>query len=353
MSPLKKLILRVFIFAILYTLSFSAFGQSITVFEGEVKETIQRVETFHVRVASLNFSSKPQLAKRKLELYKELATNMSVPVKYAHLKFPNAESTRPWTIKAEKIARGLKPNINYQVARGRNDSVICGTEKAIDNLYNNVRIIAWYHDQLDSNYSSENSDVGALALAGLIDEYLEVLHKALPRVKVRARGRMNVANDNKLKYPEKQLWRILSVINRHFFYKVQVHANRKDFYAADFLLMNSMIRTAALFGARPPNSTLTEIDFSLTEDAPGWRGHAYDAINAWDQEVNEEFEHPQNLCAIKIPSKEKPKPKKPAPPKKAPPKKDAFPPNVEDVKEIGGQIFLKINGSWKPWKPKK
>lgn len=330
-------------------------GQSIAVFESQVKETIQRVETFHVSVARMNTNvAKNRLVSQKRKLYNQLASQLTVPAQYTHLKFPEARTLKPWTVKAKKVAKGLKPNINYQVARGRHDSVICGTESAIDNLYHNVRIIAWYHDELDRNFSSENEDIGALALAGLLDEYLDLLHDALPRVKIRKRGRMNTAGDNKLKYSETQLWRILSVVNRYFFYKIQIHADRKDFYDADFLLMNSMIRTAALFGARPPNSTLTDIDFTFKEGDPGWRGHAYNAINSWEKEVNDDFVYPQNVCAIVVPPKKKPKPKPPAAEKKEPPKDpNAFPPNVDDVKEVAGQIFLKIEGRWKPWSPKK
>lgn len=330
-------------------------GQSIAVFESQVKETIQRVETFHVRVAQINTSvNKQRLVSQKRNLYDKMASQLKVPAQYAHLKFPEVQSVKPWTAKANKVAKGLKPNINYQVARGRQDSVICGTNAAIDNLYDNVKVIAWYHDELDKNYTSEKEDVGARALAGLLDEYIELLYDALPRVKIRKRGRMNVAGDNKLQYSEVQLWRILSVINRYFFYKIQVHADRKDFYDADFLLMNSMIRTAALYGARPPSSTLTDIKFNFKEGDKGWKGHAFDAIDSWDKEVNDEFRYPQNLCAIKVPPKNKPKPKPPAPKKKQPAKDpNAFPPNVEDVKEIAGQIFLKIDGRWKPWKPKK
>ena len=208
---------------------------------------------------------------------------------------------------------------------------------------------------MNMRFSASNSQrIVCERSSGLLDEYIELLYDALPRVKIRKRGRMNVAGDNKLQYSEVQLWRILSVINRYFFYKIQVHADRKDFYDADFLLMNSMIRTAALYGARPPSSTLTDIKFNFKEGDKGWKGHAFDAIDSWDKEVNDEFRYPQNLCAIKVPPKNKPKPKPPAPKKKQPAKDpNAFPPNVEDVKEIAGQIFLKIDGRWKPWKPKK
>ena len=58
-------------------------GQSIAVFESQVKETIQRVETFHVRVAQINTSvNKQRLVSQKRNLYNKMA------VSYTHLTLP-------------------------------------------------------------------------------------------------------------------------------------------------------------------------------------------------------------------------------------------------------------------------
>ena len=121
------------------------------------------------------------------------------------------------------------------------------------------------------------------------------------------------------------------------------------------MVMNSMIQTAALYGAQPPQSVLRNIDVKLSEGDAGWKGAGFTALDSWERELNEDHFYPQNVCAISIPPKEAPKPAKPEPkpePKPAP-KPGAFPEDVEDVKEVGGQIFIKRAGKWQLWEKKK
>ncbi len=286
------------------------------------------------------------LIQKKRDLYNEMAEKLLVSADYAHLPFPESDPEREWISTAAKVARGIKPNINYLVKKGREDSIICGSQAAIDNLYHNVRLIAWYHDQLDQLLASQGLDEGALALSQLIDEYLNIFAQAIPTVKVKKSGRMNVARDQELQYSETRLWQILSVINRYFFYKIQVHADRQDFYQADFLLMNSLIQTAALFGANPPLSSLRTLKLELSPDASGWRGAAYRALDWWEKQLEDGSGYGQPVCVVAIPAKPQP----PAAPAKKQPA--GFPADVEDVKEVGGQIFLKRNGRWQPWNKK-
>ncbi len=321
-------------------------GQTVTTFEKRVIETITRVQSFHNQVESMQRF--PGMTQKKRELYTQLASQLSPPAEYAHIKFPTDDPNREWVRHASRIARGLKPNINYLVKKGGSDTVITGSDAAIQNLFNNVKMIAWYHDELDKQFSDVSKNHGSVALSQLIDEYLKTLSDALPQIKIRKRGRINIAKDQELKYSEKKLWQLLSVINRYFFYKIQINDDRKDFYAADFLLMNSLIQTAAIYGAEPPTAKLGTLDIEFRKEDKGWKSAAYEALDSWERELNGEFPYPQTLCVIKIPAKPKPKP--PAP--KPPPKKDAFPSDVEDIKEIGGQIFIKRKGHWHPWEKK-
>jgi hypothetical protein len=335
---------------LLSTILFSAgqaadsLGQSVAVYESTVVKTIEYVHQFHARVDQIGRA--PNLIQKKRDLYNEMAEKLAAPAEFAHLPFPAADPERGWISDALKVARGLKPNINYLVKTGRGDSVICGSQAAMDNLYQNVRMIAWYHDQLDQACSGQGLNEGAQALSQLLDEYLSIFAKSIPSVKVKKSGRMNVARDHELEFSETRLWQVLSVINRYFFYKIQVHADRQDFYQADFMLMNSLIQTAALYGANPPLSSLRTLKMELSPAAPGWRGAAYQALGWWEKQLEDSSGYSQYVCVISIPAK--PEPTK-APAKKAP---EGFPSDVEDVKEVGGQIFIKRNGRWQPWDKK-
>lgn len=326
------------------TLASALPGQSVSVYESTVIKTIEYVHTFHTRVEGMGRA--PNLIQKKRDLYNEMSEKLVVSADYAHLAFPERDPAKEWTADAAIVAHGIKPNINYLVKKGRDDSVICGSQAAIDNLYNNVRLIAWYHEQLDQIYADQGLDEGTQALSQLIDEYLRILSQSIPTVKVKKTGQMNVARDQELRYSESRLWQILSVINRYFFYKIQVHAERQDFYQADFLLMNSLIKTAALYGANPSVNSLRTINIELSPDAAGWRGAAYRALDWWEKQLDDSSSYHQYVCVVSIP--EKPKP--PAAPAKK--KQPGFPTDVEDVKEVGGQIFIKRNGNWQPWTKK-
>lgn len=284
----------------------------------------------------------------QVSAYKQLASKMDVPKEVDLLEFPLPESSaEEWVDDAKKAANAIKPEMNYQVDNASGFKVIQGTSEAEKNLKDNIKVIAWYRDQIEEVCPEKHESEGAYALAEVIDEYLAELADSVPPVRVKLTGRMNMPKDKKLEYSDKKLWEMMSTVNRYFYYKVQVHDDKKEALPADYLLMGAMVKTAALYGAAPPPKSLIEIDARLTKENKGWKGAAYDAIKSWEKEINGEFDTPQKACVIKIPEIPKPQP---APQK--PKKKDEFPSDVEDVKEIGGKIFIKRKGYWSLWEKK-
>ena len=108
-----------------------------------------------------------------------------------------------------------------------------------------------------------------------------------------------------------------------------------------------MSKTAAIYGAKPPTSGLTRIESQLSESGIGWHQAGHDALESWNDVIKQREKLDEKLVTIEIPAKPKPK-AAPAPPKN----QNDFPSDVEDIKEIGGKIFIKRKGNWQPWTPK-
>lgn len=314
-------------------------SQSIELLEQPTMQAIQLAKTFHVQAESL--APMVDSIERKKKIYDSMAKQMEPTPEFDHLPFPTTDPEREWTQKAAKVATGIKPNINYQVVKGRTDAVIYGSAASTKNLRENVRLIAWYRDQLDQNYSSERYNEGPVAIAKLIDDYFDELGDSLPEIKVRKQGRMNLTRDQKIDLSNQDIWGIMSVINRYFFYKTQIRPKDLEYAKADFLLVDAMVKTAALYGSEPPGLSLSKIEVALPTGARtvGWKSAANDALDCWEKELKKEHDVPQVLCEIIIPEKAAP----PAMPK---PPEGSFPKGVEDIRELGGKIYIKRNGMW-------
>jgi hypothetical protein len=276
---------------------------------------------------------------------------LGVPHQFAHLAFPAEDSNREWTVNAKRVAKGIKPKINYQVVNGETAICFQGTPSVQQNLQDNVRLIAWYREQMEKTCPNEQAAKGTYALARLIDAFLAKFADSVPPIEVRMDGTINQPRDQKIEYSHREVWEMLSAVNRYFFYKIQLHDEQvRDFYPADLLLMGSMIRTAAIYGASPPAEALAKIETRLDDSAKDWRADAFMALRSWKDEQQRGQNEPQQLCTITIPV---PQPLQPAPAPAPAPAADAFPPDVEDIKELGGKIFLKRNGHWTLWDPGK
>jgi hypothetical protein len=308
-----------------------------------IAEAMDIVTQFHSDVTRIKRTGSP-LTEGQIA-YERMAGKMTVPNQLNHLPFPDENSEREWTVDAIRVAKGIKPRINYQVVNGDTAIYFQGTTEIQKNLQDNVRMIAWYRDQIEKVCPEEKAATGTYALARVIDAFLDRLAHSVPEVKVRMSGTMNVAQDQKIEFSHRELWEMLSTVNRYFFYKVQIHEDEKnEYYPADFLLMGSLVRTAAIYGADPPPDGLAKIGTRLSPDATDWRSDAFDALNSWVEEQKGKQRYPQQLCTIKIPD-----PKVEALPAAPAPAPGAFPADVEDVKELGGQIFIKRNGYWSLW----
>ena len=307
--------------------------------------TVGEVATFHdyferakVRGASTD---------TQIIAYKQLASKLKVPKVVEQIEFPEEQQGEQWLEDAKKAANAIKPKMNYTVDNTTGFKVIQGTTEAEKNLKDNIKVIAWYRDQIDEVCPQESESEGSHALAKVIDEFLAELGDSVPKVRVKLYGTTNMPDDKKLDYSDTKLWQMLSTINRYFYYKIQLHEEKKEALPADFLLMGAMVKTVALFGAAPPRKSLIEINAKLEEDDEGWKGSAYKAIKSWEKEINGEFQTPQKVCVIKLPDPPQP-PKKDEGQKKGG-ESNEFPPDVEDVKELGGKIFIKRKGFWKLW----
>ena len=314
-------------------------SQSIELLEQPTMQAIQQAKTFHAQTESL--APTVDSIERKKKIYDSMAKQMEPTPEFDHLPFPTTDPEREWTQKAAKVATGIKPNINYQVVKGRTDAVIYGSAASTKNLRENVRLIAWYRDQLDQNYSNERYNEGPVAIAKLIDDYFDELGDSLPEIKVRKQGRLNLTRDQKIDLSNQDIWGIMSVINRYFFYKTQIRPNDLEYAKADFLLVDAMVKTAALYGSEPPRLSLSKIEVALPTGArtDGWKSAANDALDCWEKELKKEHDVPQVLCEIIIP-------KKAAPPAMPKPPEGSFPKGVEDIRELGGKIYIKRNGTW-------
>ncbi|MEM7456949.1 MAG: hypothetical protein AAF456_21575 [Planctomycetota bacterium] len=277
--------------------------------------------------------------RKKHELYFSMASRMDLQGELEHLSVPDNSS---FASVAARVESGLKPGICYEVVKSRGSANICGSDEISDRLERNLRYITWYRGQLDQSFDSDRTDKAAKAVAGLIDEFLSRLADSVPRVRIRMSGDLVNDGEQKLEFSDAEIWGILSSLNRYFFYKFQLNPGRSDFQDADFMLIESMVKTAAIYGSRPPSTGLQEIEFELTERDRGWQKHAFDALETWKD--YEEAES-NSICVITIPDKPSPEPEPEAPPEEKP----EFPSDVEDIKEIGDQIFIKRSGRWEPW----
>jgi hypothetical protein len=279
-------------------------------------------------------------------VYERMVGQMSVPPQLAHLAFPDVDTDREWTLNAKRVAKGIKPKINYHVDNGETTLQFQGTPSIQQNLHDNVRIIAWYRDQIEQVCPSKEKAAGTWALARVIDAFLNKFADSVPQVNVQLTGKINEPKDQKIEYSQREVWEMLATINRYFFYKVQIHDEQvEEFYPADVLLMGSMVRTAAIYGAAPPADALATIETKLKPDSEDWRADAYDALSSLAEEQQKPNPDVKEVCTITIP-----KPLVSATPKSTDP--NAFPPDVEDVKEIGGKIFIKRKGFWTLWEKK-
>lgn len=300
-------------------------------------------QQFHSDVTRIKRSGAP-LSEGQIA-YERMVSQMSVPTQLSHLAFPDADASREWTVDAKRVAKGIKPRINYQIVNGETAFFFQGTPAIQQNLEDNVRIIAWYRDQIEKVCPKEQAATGTYALARVIDAFLNKFAKSVPQVSVRMTGKMNSPQDQKIEYSHREVWEMLATVNRYFFYKFQIHEDtQREYFPADFLLMGSMVRTAAIYGADPPPDGLTKIETRLAPNLPDWRADAYEALQSWVDEQAGKQRYPQQLCTIKIPDPVIAKPAAPPP--------GAFPADVEDVKEIGGQVFIKRNGFWTLWNKK-
>ena len=83
----------------------------------------------------------------KKKLYLDLASKIQTDNTWTHLPFPKPEKEN-WATDAKTVAKGLKPSVNYQVAKSRQAALICVDKKIAKDLYNNVRMISWYRKEL-------------------------------------------------------------------------------------------------------------------------------------------------------------------------------------------------------------
>jgi hypothetical protein len=205
-------------------------------------------------------------------------------------------------------------------------------------------MISWYRNEIDKSDVPADEEAGSRALATLIDEFLKHLASSLPRTKITTIGKLNQSNRQKIVLPDFVLWEILSTINRCFFYKQQLMPGAQQFEKADICLLEAMTKTAILYGAKPPNSPLTDIRAALNKDSKGWRKAAYLAIESWRKVEKGHITPEQNFVNIVL------TPKPTVVKKRKPENKEGFPDNVTDIKEVGGRIFIKNDGKWQPWK---
>ena len=311
--------------------------------------TVGEVARFHDYFERAKLRGAP--TSTQIVAYKELASKLTVPKEVEQISFPLPTDSEEWFEDAKKAANAIKPKMNYTVDNTTGFKVIQGTAEAEKNLKDNLKVIAWYRGQMDQVCPEKQSSEGTHALAKVIDEFLAELAGSVPKVRVKLYGTMNMPEDKKLQYSDTKLWQMLSTINRYFYYKVQIHDEKKEALPADFLLMGAMVKTVALFGAAPPRESLIEINAKLAEEDEGWKGAAYVAIKSFEKEINGEYQTPQKVCVIKLPDVPKPAKKDEGDKKKEDDK--GFPPDVEDVKEIGGKIFIKRKGYWQLWEKDK
>ena len=279
----------------------------------------------------------------KKKLYLDLASKIQTDNTWTHLPFPKPEKEN-WATDAKTVAKGLKPSVNYQVAKSRQAALICVDKKIAKDLYNNVRMISWYRKELSKSIAKETSENGSQALAELIDEFLRRLANSLPPTKVTSIGKINESTRQEIQLPDFVLWEILSTINRCFFYKNQFVENAEHYEVADLCLLEAMTKTAILFGAKPPSNALNEIRAELSRDSEGWKKSAYQAIDSWRLVQKGRIDAESNFVNVTL--LPKPKPVK----NTTPPKANNFPDNVSDIKEVAGRIFIKRHGKCELWK---
>ena len=302
----------------------------------KVVDAISHATDFHRQTES-NIPTSIQTKKR---LYLDLAKKIHSDNTWTHLPFPD-RNQESWSNDAYSVAKGLKPSVNYQVAKSKQAALVCIDNSTAKDLYNNVRMISWYRKQLEDSIG-ETPESGTHALASLIDEFLHRLAKSLPATKITTIGKINVSTRQEIQLPDFVLWEILSTINRCFFYKKQLVENADQYEVADLCLLEAMTKTAILFGAKPPSNALNEIRSELSRDSEGWKKAAYEAIDSWRLVQKGTVDASENFANVTL----LPKPVK----KTAPATTGGFPDNVSDIKEVGGRIFVKRHGKWELWK---
>lgn len=320
--------------------SFPAWGNAANPYAKRVLTAIKLASSYHQMTESEAVVRTGVDYKKKL--YLDLANKIESHSDWVHLPFP-VVSTEAWIDNARLIAKGLKPGINYQVVKPKQDAVIGVDKKIADALYQNVKMIAWYRAAISDQIEDEDAE-GSGALVSLIDEFLDRLARSLPKTKIVSVGKMNQSYQHKIQLQDFVIWEILATINRCFFYKTQLFNEASEFEKADFLLIEAMTKTAILYGAKPPSNALVQIRADLTSESLGWRKSAYIALDSWRKVEQGKASAAVNFVNLRIPLKPKPVKNKPSP------KSNGFPDNVTDIKEVGGKIFVKRNGAWQLWK---
>ncbi|MEM7457537.1 MAG: hypothetical protein AAF456_24600 [Planctomycetota bacterium] len=292
-----------------------------------------------------NLPSQSNTLGNRHELYLSMADTMELPEDFEYLEVPEEVEQEPWFTSAEVVEEGIRPGVSYEVVKSRGSAHIRGTEEVTERLRNNLRFITWYRSQLNQPFGKERADQAADSMAGLIDGFLEKLSESVPEVRIRATG--DVINDEeRIEYSDQEIWAIMSTINRYFFYKFQLNPGREDFQKADFLLVESMVKTAAIYGSKPPETGLQKIEVELSENDRNWKQHGFEAMETW-----EDFESAEEtgICVISVPARPAPTQVEQAREEPAEEDSNEFPSDVEDIREIGDRIFIKRRGRWQPW----
>lgn len=230
-----------------------------------------------------------------------------------HLPDCLTEPPRPWSNPYKKVASGLRGNITYKFEAdgqtGKRADVFQASDEQLKSIRGNLKIIAWYRDQLEQKCSGEAaaSHRWAYWFRMLLDEVIETLAKGMPKPKVSLDGEIEKPV---LELDERTLWSQLSCVYRCVHFKQMVYENADEFVPADLALMEALQKLSVLHGAEIEPAWFETVKVDLSDpNVRGWKKEARMALLVLQMKANGESKASQELaCVIPIPEKPKPQP---------------------------------------------
>lgn len=234
-----------------------------------------------------------------------------------HLPDHLGDTDRAWNAHYVRIANGLKGNVTYKFEAngltGKRSDLFEATDQHVNYIRGNLKVIAWYREQLEQKSSGESAPNhrGAYWLALLLDELMETLAQGMPRVKISLDGEIR---EPVLELEERTLWHQLSCIYRYLYFKLLVYENSGQFVPADLAFMDALQKLLVLYGAEIDPGWFETVKVDLTDpNVQGWKRTARMALLVLQMKADGDTKAQQEIACV-IPIPEKPKPQAPKPP---------------------------------------